>query len=91
MKFTKKSWDKETVMRWLKDLSQNSVVRWWIVGLFFTFISIPVIYFFDKVLLIPSWLGWLLRSENPQRMPPWLSLALASELVTILRFFVNDR
>jgi putative flippase GtrA len=75
MKFTKKSFNKQAVMRWLKALSQNRVVRWWIVGLFFTFANIPILYLFDKIL----------------RMPSWLALVLASELVTIVRFFVNDR
>jgi putative flippase GtrA len=91
MKFSKKSLNKEAVVRWLKALSQNSVVRWWIVGLFFTFLNIPILYFFDKILPISSWLAGILHSERPERMPSWLALALASELVTILRFFVNDR
>jgi putative flippase GtrA len=91
MKFSGKSLNKAAIGSWLKALSQNSVVRWWIVGLFFTFVNIPILYILDKILPIPSWLAGILGSERPDRMPSWLALVLASELVTIARFFVNDR
>jgi putative flippase GtrA len=91
MKFSRKKLKQKTVAGWLKAMGQNSVVRWWIVGLFFTFVNVPILYLLDKLLPIPTWLAWLLRSERPDRMPSWLALVLASELVTIARFFVNDR
>lgn len=91
MKFSVKSLNKKAFARSLKAFSQNSVVRWWIVGLFFTFANIPLLYFLDKILPIPNWLAWILRSERPYRLPSWLSLVLASELIMIVRFFVNDR
>ena len=75
MKFSRKSLNRKTVTAWVKAMIQNSVVRWWIVGLFFTFVNVPILWLFDKIFRIPS----------------WLALVLASEVVTIARFFVNDR
>ena len=75
MKLYLRSLKKKPVARWLKSLSKNSVVRWWIVGLAFTFANIPFLYFLIDILKLPEWFGTL----------------LASEIVTILRFFVNDR
>jgi putative flippase GtrA len=89
LKFSRKSLNRKTIARWLKTITQNSVVRWWIVGLFFTFVNIPILYFLE-LLPISPWLAWLLHSETPNRMPSWLVLILASELVNIPRFFVND-
>ena len=57
-----------------KSLLANSVVRWWIVGLFFTFVNIPLLYLFVDIVKLPLWAATL----------------LASELVTLVRFFVND-
>lgn len=91
MKFSRKSLNQKTVAGWVKAMKHNSVVRWWIVGLFFTFVNVPILWLFDKILPIPSWLAWLLHSERTDRMPSWLALVLASEVVTIARFFVNDR
>ena len=90
MKFSRKKLNQKTFTGWVKAMGQNSVVRWWIVGLFFAFAILPIIKFLE-LLPIPSWLAWLLHSETPNRMPAWLVLALASELVTIPRFFANDR
>ena len=75
MKFSVKSLNKKAFARILKAFSQNSVVRWWIVGLFFTFVNIPIL-----ILFVDLW-----------RIPELAATFLASELVTILRFFVNDR
>ena len=75
MKFSIKSLNQKAFARRLKAFSQNSVVRWWIVGLFFTFVNIPIL-----ILFVDLW-----------QMPKWAATFLASEVVTILRFFVNDR
>ena len=75
----------------LKAALNNSIIRWWIVGLFFTVASIPLIKFLDEWLYIPTWLAALLGSARSDRMPHWLALALASQIITIVRFFFNDR
>ncbi len=51
------------------------MVRWWIVGLFFTGLNLPVSWVFKDLLAWPAWLATL----------------LAAEFSTLLRFFVNDR
>jgi len=53
----------------------NAIVRWWIVGLFFTGLNLPLSWIFVDVF------AW----------PVWLSTLLASEISTLLRFFANDR
>ncbi|NJL00702.1 MAG: GtrA family protein [Spirulinaceae cyanobacterium RM2_2_10] len=53
----------------------NSIVRWWIVGLFFTGANLPLSWLFKDVLLFPAWLATLLGAET----------------VTLLRYFANDR
>ncbi|MDB9315156.1 GtrA family protein [Spirulina sp. CS-785/01] len=53
----------------------NSMVRWWIVGLFFTGINIPLLYVFKE---------WFVFNL-------FIATFLASEIGTICRFFVNDR
>lgn len=58
----------------LKSFFSNSVVRWWIVGLFFTFVNIPLLYLF-----VDLW-----------KMQLWAATFLTSELITLVRFVVND-
>lgn len=50
------------------------MVRWWIVGLFFTGLNIPLLGLFKEVLGFPD----------------WSALLLASEVGTLLRYFAND-
>ncbi|MEM9540200.1 MAG: GtrA family protein [Cyanobacteria bacterium P01_E01_bin.42] len=51
------------------------MVRWWIVGLTFTGLNVPLLYFAIELF------HW----------PEWFASLVASELANILRFFVNDR
>jgi putative flippase GtrA len=59
----------------LKSFASLEIVRWWIVGLLFMGVNIPLVYVFYDLLLLPYMLATL----------------LASEVGTLLRFFVNDR
>ncbi|NES83118.1 MAG: GtrA family protein [Moorea sp. SIO2B7] len=59
----------------LKSFISKPVVRWWIVGLAFTAGNIPILY------LLVDMLGISLI----------VATLIAAELVTILRFLVNDR
>ncbi|MCW6035231.1 GtrA family protein [Spirulina subsalsa FACHB-351] len=59
----------------ITNFYNNSVVRWWIIGLFFTGINFPVLYVLVELLRIPE---------------IWATL-LAAEISTLLRFPLNDR
>jgi putative flippase GtrA len=59
----------------LQSIFANSVVRWWIVGIGFTIASIPLLHFFEKDLHISK----------------LISSIVVSELLTLLRYLVNDR
>lgn len=61
-------------LSWQKFIN-SAVVRWWIVGLFFMGLNIPLLYIFYEVM------GIDLK----------IATALASEIGTLLRFLVNDR
>jgi putative flippase GtrA len=61
-------------LSWQK-LIDSAIVRWWIVGLFFMGLNIPLLYLFVDGL----------------NFPLWLSTIFASEIGTLLRFLVNDR
>ncbi len=56
-------------------LTTNAIVRWWIVGLFFTGINIPLLYCFRDLLHLPLTIATL----------------IAAEIGTVFRFLVNDR
>lgn len=59
----------------LKSFTSSKIVRWWIVGLFFTGVNIPLLGILVHLLKLESWLATL----------------IAAELGTALRFFINDR
>lgn len=59
----------------LKSFASLEMVRWWIVGLFFTGVNIPILWVLVDLLGLKLWLATL----------------LASEFGTLLRFLVNDR
>lgn len=70
----------KTVRLSIKELSwqkfiNSTVVRWWIVGLFFMGLNIPLLWIFVDLLFLPL----------------WLSTIFASEIGTLFRFLVNDR
>ncbi len=58
-----------------QNFLNNPVVRWWIVGLFFTGLNLPLSWIFKDLLNFPVWLATL----------------FASEISTLLRFCVIDR
>ncbi|MEA5469047.1 GtrA family protein [Spirulina sp. 06S082] len=58
-----------------KTLMNNTMVRWWIVGLAFMGLNIPLLYFAIELFHLPAWFAALTTSE----------------LANILRFFINDR
>jgi putative flippase GtrA len=59
----------------LKSFASLEIVRWWIIGLFFTGVNIPLVSVFYDLIGFPY---------------TWATL-LASEVGTLLRFLVNDR
>ncbi len=58
-----------------KSVISLPIVRWIVVGFFFTGLNTVILAVFQEVFKTPLWLG----------------SALSSELVTIWRFFINDR
>ncbi|MBV9581552.1 MAG: GtrA family protein [Chloroflexi bacterium] len=59
----------------LNDERTMTMVRWWIVGIVFSILTIPALY------LMHDQLG----------MPLTIATLLVSEILTVLRFGVNDR
>lgn len=57
------------------SLFRNPVVRWWIVGIFFMVMNLPLLY----------------GLRDGLGLPIAIATVTASEINTILRFFVNDR
>jgi putative flippase GtrA len=83
----------------LQSIFANSVFRWWIVGIGFTIATIPLLHFFEKDLHWTKWIaslgvsaaltwGWLVPMEVIRK---FLSSVIVSELLTLLRYLVNDR
>lgn len=60
---------------WFNRFLAKPMVRWWIVGLFFTGFNIPALYVLHEVLGLRVAIATLITAE----------------LTTILRFFLNDR
>jgi putative flippase GtrA len=58
----------------LKSFFNSQMVRWWIVGLFFTGLNLPLLGIFKEVFQLNA----------------TISLILAGETGTLLRYFAND-
>src|SRR5438132_2982251 len=59
----------------LQEICRHTMVRWWLVGLFFIGIGVAILYAFVDVLKLPLVLGSI----------------IGAEVGTLLRFLVNDR